>query len=814
MRNFLLSVTGFLLAGLISVAQPYMVKGRIIDATTRESLAFVNIVINSGQNGGVSDIDGKFNLHSPEPIKELRFSCVGYQLMQIVPDPSGKENIVKLNKVEIELPEVVITPGLNPANRIIKLVVANRSRNDPRQLKSFSYTAYDKMIFGPNLDSVPASDSLMADTSFAKMKKFFDAQHLLLMETVTERKFLAPDKTYNKVLASRVSGMSDPMFVFMISQFQSNFFYDELIRIMDKSYVNPISKGSTSKYYFHIEDTVLNQPAGDTTYIISFRPFLNTNFEGLKGNLSINSDTWAIANVIAEPARQSENLGIRIQQLYSRVEGHHWFPVQLYTEISLNNLQVETGKSKIKTYGVGKSYISHVVLNHELLKGQFSDIAVDVDPDAYHRKEEFWNTYRTDSLDSKDKKTYHVIDSIGKAANFDRLGKVMNALKNGRIPLGFIDLTINRFIHYNRYEGLYLGLGIHTNDQFSTRFNVGGYWGYGFASESATYGADGTLVLDKNSQTNLKVELSHDVSESGGLPDFGENARFIDPSKFHDFTVRRMDLVDLRKVSLSTGSIRFLRAGISVFQSLKTPVYDYAYVSNENPGIAVLEDQFHYSGLTFNLRYAYGEKFIKNTHEKISLGTKYPIVWVQLSHAIKGWLDGEYTYSRADLKIEKSLNTKYLGKTSVCLEAGAASGEMPYSELFDGRGSYGKFNLFAPKSFATMRQNEFVSDRYASVFLSHDFGKLLYRSGWFSPEFVLCANGSYGELSHPERHRYVDIATPVKGYFEAGVLINNLLSSSSSNIGLGAFYRLGTYSFPSWKDNLALKITLNFPVKG
>lgn len=811
--KFLLITTVFLNCSLVSTAQPYTVKGRVVDASTRESLAFVNIVINNGQNGGVSDIDGKFKLHSTVPINVLHFSIVGYQQMMLVPDHSEKEYIVKLNKVEVELPEIVIKPGLNPAHRIIKHVIANRSNNDPKQLKSFSYTAYDKMVLGPNLDSIPVTDSLLADTSFAKVKKLFDAQHLFLMETVSERKYLSPDKSYNKVMASRVSGMNDPLFIFLISQFQSSSFYDELITILDKNYVNPISKGSTSKYYFQIEDTILHQPANDTTYIISFRPFLNTNFDGLKGVLSINTDGWAIENVIAQPARQTEMIGIRIQQLYQRVDGHQWFPVQLYTDFTLNNIQVEAGKTRFKTYGIGKSYLSHIVLNPELVKRQFNDIEVDVAPNAYRQNEEFWNKYRIDSLDAKEKRTYHVIDSIGKAENLDKMGKSLEAMINGRIPWGIMDLDLNRFIRYNRYQGFYLGIGIHTSDRLSERFSVGGYWGYGFGSESSTYGTDALLVLDKYSQTKLKFELSHDVTESGGLPDYGESARVLDPSNFHDLIVRRMDIMDLRRVTLFTGIVRYLRVGISCFQSLKTPAYDYDYVSYQNSGVTVIDDnQFHYSGLILNFRYAYKEKFIRNTHSKISLGTTYPIVRVQLSRAINGWLDGEYTYSRLDLKIEKSFYTKYVGKTSISLQSGTASGEMPYSELFDGRGSYGNFNLFAPGSFATMHLNEFVSDRYASAFFEHDFGKLLFHSKRFNPEFVLCANAGFGELSHPERHRYVSINTPTKGYFESGILINNLLNVKLYNLGLGAFYRMGAYSFPSYKDNLALKITINFPM--
>ena len=116
-------------------------------------------------------------------------------------------------------------------------------------------------------------------------------------------------------------------------------------------------------------------------------------------------------------------------------------------------------------------------------------------------------------------------DSIVKAADSDKYDKTIEAVIDGRLPLGVFDLDMNRVLHLNLYQGLNLGLGLHTNDRLSKLFSLGGYWGYGFASKSATYGADGTLVIDRHSETNLKLGLSHDVSESGGLPDFGEVKR-------------------------------------------------------------------------------------------------------------------------------------------------------------------------------------------------------------------------------------------------------------------------------------------------
>lgn len=794
-----------MLFGIFLMAQPYVIKGRVVDSATLESLAFIKIVINGSNSGGFSDIDGRFTLHSDEPVTKLKLSYTSYQTAEIVPDLSGREILVKLKKLETGLPEGNITPGINTADRIINQVIYHRGDNDPKTLAAFSYISYNKLVVGTNLDSLPITDSLMADTAFARMKDFLERQHLFLLESVSRRMYMRPDKNYDKITASRVSGLSDPLFVFLLSQFQSISFYDGLITILDKNYINPISTGSTSKYYFRIEDTLLHEPATDTTFIISFSPFLNTDFNGLKGFLSVNSEKWAISNVIAEPARQSGLIEIRIQQLYTNIDGRQWFPVQLKASFSLKNTNDISGRTR----GIGYRYMSHILLNPGLVKREFSNIGMDVNPDTIQTISQ---RNPADSQYAKELINLHEIDSIGKVVNLNNIDKTNKAIIRGRLPLGIFDIDVNRFLHYNRYEGFYAGLGLHTNDRLSKLFNLGGYCGYGFASKSATYGADGTLIIDQLSETDLKLELSHDVSESGGLPDYGEVKRLFDPSGFYNLLVRRMDLMDLRQVTISTRLVKYLRTGVSFFQTAKTPTYDYVFVSSLNSNIAILYNQFHFSGISFNLRYAYGEKTIWGPRFGISTGTTYPIVRMQLTRSIAGWFGSEYSYTRFDLKVEKSFQTNNLGRASFCLQAGAVLGDVPYCNLFDNRGSYREFTIYAPQSFATMRQNEFTSDRYASLFLNHNFGKLLSRSRHFNPELAGCASASFGDISHPEKHRGIEIRTLTKGYFESGFLINNLLDFKLYNLGLGAFYRLGSYAFPTFDDNFAFKFSVNFPL--
>ena len=46
-----------------------------------------------------------------------------------------------------------------------------------------------------------------------------------------------------------------------------------------------------------------------------------------------------------------------------------------------------------------------------------------------------------------------------------------------------------------------------------------------------------------------------------------------------------------------------------------------------------------------------------------------------------------------------------------------------------------------------------------------------------------------------------------KGFFEGGFIINNLITSNVSGIGIGVFYRYGAYANSDWKMNLVPKIT-------
>lgn len=794
-----------LLMPYLLISQSRIVSGLVKDKSTKQPLAFVNIIAEDAY-GTTTDIDGKFNIRVPKRNKTLKLTYVGYETEIYQIDFSKEKQKIYLTPKQYQLDEVEVFPGINPAHRIIDSVVRNRDRNNPNKLDAFSYTSYDKMIITVDADSLMLKDTALLDTTERKARAFLEKQDIFIMETVTERKFKSPGLNQENVLATKVSGFKNPMMAFMISQIQSTSFYDELISIAGKKYINPISKGSTRKYFFMIEDTVYTEQK-DTVFIISYRPMKKTNFEGMKGFLSINTNGWAIQNVKSQPSNDTTGIIVKIEQAYEIVDDH-WFPVQLHTDVIFLNAQLAAGGQNYHLIGNGRSYIRDISLNPELKKREFGYSEVEIESDAAKKKGEFWKEYRTDSLTARELETYRIIDSIGNEANFDKMANTFQTLFTGKIPIKFIDLDLSKIIHFNNFEGLYLGLGLSTNDMVSKRMKLGGYWGYGFGDKSAKYGFDIDVLIHKRSDSRIRLDLYNNVLASGDVEFFDDRSKIWKPDYFYRFFISQMNYTiggDLN-YSFKIRTLRDFKWNLGLRVQEKHAYQDYFFAPDND----TLNKQtlFRFTDFQVGFRFAFRERTIATIKGQFSFGSDYPVIYLNYIRGIAGLFGGDYNYDRFDLKIEDNIHFKYLGDFSFRLMGGFILGKVPISNTYNGKGSYQVFTLYAPYSFGTMRANEFYSDRYVSLFLSHNFGNLLFDFKKWHPELVILTNIAFGTFTNKEDHYNIDFKTLEHGYYESGLLIRKMLDLRIYDLGVGVLYRYGPYSFDNVSFNFAYKVSL------
>ncbi|HLU90110.1 MAG TPA: SusC/RagA family TonB-linked outer membrane protein [Cyclobacteriaceae bacterium] len=96
----------YFLHPITSLAQQ-TVTGRVVDASTAETLPGVNILVEGSTTGTVSDIDGEFKIDVPGPESVLVFSFVGYLTKEVTVGNHAEIN-VELQADMAQLDEVVV----------------------------------------------------------------------------------------------------------------------------------------------------------------------------------------------------------------------------------------------------------------------------------------------------------------------------------------------------------------------------------------------------------------------------------------------------------------------------------------------------------------------------------------------------------------------------------------------------------------------------------------------------------------------------------------------------------------------------------
>jgi hypothetical protein len=816
MKQYLLAFF-FCIITFLSNSQDFVCSGKIIDAQTNEPLPFVNVTFGAKNQGVTTDVNGKFRIKCSLKPDTLFCSFVGYEPKTYV---LGKnENLqsltLELRKKVFDLNEFVLLPTENPADRIIHAAVSNRDKNNPLKNSSFSYTSYNKMVFTSNVLQDTIAMRIAADTtqqdSISKMMRrtvaFFKEQHIFMMESVNKRIFKAPDKNYEKIVASKVSGFKDPIFSILITQVQAISFYDDMFMLLDKKYVNPISSGSTTKYFFEIQDTTYRNQ--DTVFIISYRPMRGKVFDGLKGVLYINSNGYAIQNVIAEPAKKGKGFNISIQQQYELVDNEKWFPTQLNTNFFFNSVEA----NGYKILGIGTSYIQDIKLNNAIKNSAFGDVELDLDVESEANSEQVLIAHRREPLTPQEIKTYTVIDSIGKKEHFEKFLNRAKVIMTGRIPYKIFEFDVANFVRYNEYEGWRLQLGLYTGSKLSRHFSLGGYYAYGFCDEQHKYRLEGLWNINRMKDTKLSVAYQDDIEESGVQSFYFEPKMMLDGNYLRRYFVTRFDRSEKFEAAISHRFFRYLTTRLEFNTQTRSPMFQDVSSTATSEENALFNSKAHLTEGVLSLKYAYKEKFVKNGDWVFSMGTDYPMVFAQYTHGFSNLLNSDFEYNKLELKIVKSFQFKYAGKLTVQIAAGASDATLPLWGSFVAKSCFNRYGLFGDNAFQSIRINAFVSDQYTALFLKHNFGKSKFQYKQFKPELSLHHNLLFGGLAKNGYLTNFNYKTPEFGYFEVGAMVNKILDLPTMSIGAGVFYNYGHYADLNEKKNFTFLWSFALPLE-
>jgi hypothetical protein len=828
--NFIITLLCLISIQTLKAQNTYSFTGKVQN-TEGELLAFVAVLPNDDVAKGVlSDIEGRFFITSKTPILSLTFRCIGSQTLRLDADFLKKKDAnrplsIILKNVDNLISEVTVSAGENPADRIIRRVIANRDKNNPEKLATFQCKTYNKVAFEilPN-DSLFQKMMAKKDTTKKRnqnVKKNYSKTHAdmaehttFLMETVTERSFRFPNDNFERVILNRVSGFPNSGIVAFANMVQPFSFYGDFLTVLDKNYTNPISIGSPTLYFFNIEDTLYQ--GIDTVFILSFHPKKGKVFEGLTGVLHINSHNWAVQNVRAKPSNPVAST-IKLEQQYRfDTIAAQWFPEQLNFELDFPKYPMPYMGIRI----VGRSYISDVSINPPLRQKDFNpESPIIIEKSAYNQADSLWLPFRAIApLSIREERTYEWMDSLSKKKHFDVWAKVTNTLASGKLPIkkSDVSLDLTRLINTNNYENIRLGLGF-TNAP-AAAFSRPKFWessiyaGYGLSDSAWKYGGNIKFRLAQGWQTALQLSYVHDIREPGAISE-------LDPTGFvsRKLYANRFDKNDELALSFSS------RLGKRIFMKLVGSEQflqpNYAYRFEKNRGEVVKD--FHFTEFSASLKYVFDEQNPSFLGENMNERNRVPVIEVAYTHGFNlgtKQLKGEYTYDKWIFAVHQTRLIRRLGKLVWRVEGGVVNGNVPVAKLFtlNQSGSGGLFMFYVPNTFQTFKDSlTWMSNKFMNAYFAQSFGNILYRSKYSSPQLTIAQNMALGQLSNPEAHQGFAFSIPSKPLIESGIILDNLLRINYLNagrIGVGgsAFYRWGTdvSSWRSFNPRFSLSFTL------
>jgi len=389
-------------------------------------------------------------------------------------------------------------------------------------------------------------------------------------------------------------------------------------------------------------------------------------------------------------------------------------------------------------------------------------------------------------------------DSLKKAEFIQYLG-------NGYIPTKYFDFDLRYLIKYNQYEGVRTGLGGTTNKNFSQRYRLSGYWVYGFKDDADKYNISGGFRVNPKKNTWINLSYTDDLQETG-------SSKFLTDKRFFTFFEPRLLNIDLfhrhitKSISLEHKISKNLLSETKLSRSDVDPTYNYTY----NLGNKSFRS-YDLSLSTVSLQWSPFSSYEYKDDILIETKKGFPQFTLQYTKSFRDVIDGDFNFSKLDVRTIYETIHKNSSKSNITLTAGFANGDTPLTHLYHAYPNnisketiLQRFSVAGLNSFETMFFNEFFSDRFATLQLKH-FLKPIKITEWLKPQLVLISRYAIGDMANRQRHQGISFDTLEHLYSESGFEINQLFFG----FGLSFAYRYGAYHIPNFEDNIAFKFTFN-----
>jgi hypothetical protein len=486
------------------MSQQFIIKGRIGDKLSAQSLAYANVRIAGTLSGTAATLDGLYELRLPGGNYKLIVSNIGYISDTIdVELKSNKMVDILLLPAPVNLPEVTVLPGENPAIEILRRTISAKHKREEK-INSYIFKAYTKGIVKTTKDFSSKGTNLSVtigskDTSSLKITG--------IIENESIGYFQKPDKYKDEIIARKQSANTPSAInIFTGGRLLQNFYTDD-IRFFNRPVPSPIADEAIEYYDYLIEDTLAMDK--QTVFKIKFEPLRKID-PGFVGTLYISDKSYDLVkletgmNSAANPGNIFDKISI-IQQ-FTLFKNEIAMPIDY-------RILVEGNPLGIMKFGFELNTIFYDYMINNVFDDDFFDMTVvKVKPDADKKDSLYWKTTQTIPNTKEELDAYARIDSVeSKPTNFwDNF-----SLLSLTIPAGnnvFITGPISLY-SFNRAEGHSINFGVNAVQQFDKRSNLKLDLSYGFDDEKFKSEFSGNYYFGDYRTTNFSLRAFNKLSD-------------------------------------------------------------------------------------------------------------------------------------------------------------------------------------------------------------------------------------------------------------------------------------------------------------
>ncbi|MDB9732655.1 DUF5686 and carboxypeptidase regulatory-like domain-containing protein [Polaribacter sp.] len=477
------------------------IKGTVTDKEGAP-LSSVSVYLNNTFTGTTTNDNGDYILNIKKPGKyAVVFQIIGFTTLKkevnITSFPFELE--IVLEEENVQLKEIVISTKDNPANRIIRNVIANKDKNTDK------YSKYTAKFYSRGLYKIKDAPEKFLGQTMGDFGGGLDSTRsgiVYLSETVSEINFQKkPKKFKEKIIASKVSG-EDNGISFNRAEDANINFYENSVEF-GNDLISPVSINAFNYYKFKLEGSFYdnNGKLINKIKLISKRK----NDRVFSGFLYIVEDDWALYGADVSVTGAQVNIPIvdvlHLKQNYNySVENDVWVLIS-------QSIDFKVDAFGFKFDGRFSAAYSAYNFSPNFSENTFSNEVLSFEQNATKKDTVFWNKLRPVPLTKEEVKDYLIKDSIKRV----RKSKIyLDSINKKQNKLNLLS-PITGYTYRNSFEKWSLSFnGLLGNSNFNTVQGVNTTLGFNYFKR----------LNDKGERWNSGVKANYSFSEKRIRPTF------------------------------------------------------------------------------------------------------------------------------------------------------------------------------------------------------------------------------------------------------------------------------------------------------